>query len=78
VSSLLKDSRRPCYAVVFDATDADVSYWRARDVNLLRVTGEDYMAKMVALWSFLDLLQMSVCDQRTKNLGGSLKGVWSR
>jgi len=57
VGTILKDARRPCYAVVFEASDAEVVAWKLRGVNLLRVKGDTIQAKTYSLWSFLDLLQ---------------------
>eukprot|EP01123_Difflugia_compressa_P004133 TRINITY_DN15486_c0_g1_i1.p1 TRINITY_DN15486_c0_g1~~TRINITY_DN15486_c0_g1_i1.p1 ORF type:complete len:413 (+),score=83.62 TRINITY_DN15486_c0_g1_i1:185-1240(+) len=57
VSSLLKDARRPCYAIVFDATDDEVILWKAKGIYLLRLQGENSFQKTIALWEFLDSLQ---------------------
>jgi len=57
VSGLLSDAKRPAYAVVFEATDADVKTWREKGVYILRVLGEDTLQKTFSLWLFLDLLQ---------------------
>jgi len=54
---ILKDARRPCYAVVFDATDSEVLQWKIRGVDLLRVRGVTTEEKTLSLWQFLDILQ---------------------
>jgi len=57
VSSLLKDARRPCYAIVFEATEQEVANCKDRGIYLLRLLGESSTQKTIYLWQFLDLLQ---------------------
>jgi hypothetical protein len=58
VRSLLKDARRPCYAIVFEATEEEVRNCKDQGIFILRLLGETSTQKTIFLWQFLDLLQM--------------------
>ena len=57
VASLLQQARRSAYAVVFEASEQDIEYWRQQQVHLLCLQGADAAAKNLHLWQFLDWLQ---------------------
>ncbi|MFX0066325.1 MAG: SIR2 family protein [Candidatus Hermodarchaeota archaeon] len=58
VGTLLKEARRPAYAIVFDANEEDVKNWQQKGVYFLRLKGANNQQKNFRLWQFLDLLQL--------------------
>jgi len=59
VGQLLQDSKRPCYAIVFDADQNDIIQWNNKGVHILKLSGFTNLEKTFNLWRFIDQLQLS-------------------
>eukprot|EP01120_Amphizonella_sp_Union-15-10_P013685 TRINITY_DN6412_c0_g1_i1.p1 TRINITY_DN6412_c0_g1~~TRINITY_DN6412_c0_g1_i1.p1 ORF type:complete len:571 (-),score=95.62 TRINITY_DN6412_c0_g1_i1:43-1755(-) len=58
VSAMLKSARRPAYAIVFDADEAEIQSWEKRGIRLLVLNGNNPTEKSISLWQCLDTLQL--------------------